>query len=60
MGKPFKIEIGVKQGDSLYPILLYAALEEIFRKLKWENIGNKINGKYLNKMIKFMVPRPGP
>ena len=54
MGKPFKIENGVKQGDPLSPplsrILFCAALEEIFRKLKWEKMGMKINAKYLNNL----------
>jgi hypothetical protein len=44
------IQRGVKQGDVISPSLFNAALEEIFRKLDWEELGIKIDGKYLNNL----------
>lgn len=49
-GEYFEIKKGVKQGDPLSPALFCCALEEIFRKLKWENRGIKINGEFLNNL----------
>ena len=37
----------MRQGDPLSYILFNAVLEEIFRRVNWENKGLKIDGKYL-------------
>lgn len=49
-GPSFKIERGVKQGDPLSPKLFIAVLEEIFRKLDWDNKGLNLHGKYLSHL----------
>ena len=46
----FKIERGVRQGDPISPKLFSAVLEDIFRRLNWEDRGVKINGKRLNHL----------
>ena len=46
----FKMERGVRQGDSISPKLFDAVLEDIFRRLNWENRGVKINGNRLNHL----------
>ena len=46
----FKIERGVRQGDPMSPKLFNAVLEDIFRRLNWEDRGVKINGKRLNHL----------
>ena len=38
------------QGDPLSPILFNCALEQIFRKLDWENKGVNINGKKISNL----------
>ena len=48
-GPTFKMGRGVRQGDPLSPNL-FNSLEEIFRKINWENKGIKINGKYKNNL----------
>ncbi|KAH7666357.1 hypothetical protein AAVH_43283, partial [Aphelenchoides avenae] len=53
--KPIKIPIrrGVRQGDTISPKLFTAALEMIFRKLKWEerrNAGINIDGRRLTHL----------
>lgn len=35
-GECFKVERGIKQGDPLSSLIFIAALEEIFKKLKWQ------------------------
>ena len=39
------IKRGIRQGDCMSPILFNACLEEIFKKLTWENKGIKICGE---------------
>ena len=46
----FKIERGVRQGDPVSPKLFNAVLEDIFRRLNWEDRGVKINEKRLNHL----------
>ncbi len=40
----------MKQGDPLSANLFNSVLEEIFRKLDWEEKGVKINGQWLNNL----------
>ncbi len=42
------IRKGVRQGDTISPKLFTACLEEIFKKLEWDEMGLKIDGEYLN------------
>lgn len=49
-GTPFPIRRGVKQGDPLSPNLFTAVLESIFKELSWDNMGIKIEGKYLTHL----------
>lgn len=46
----FKLERGVRQGDTISPKLFTLALENIFKKLDWSNMGININGKFLNHL----------
>lgn len=41
---------GVRQGDTISPKLIAAALEDVFRTLNWENQGIMIDGKPLNHL----------
>lgn len=49
-GKEIKINRGVRQGDPLSPKLFTAVLEEILRKLKWDQYGLNINGEQLSHL----------
>jgi hypothetical protein len=40
----------VRQGDTISPKLFNAALESVFRKLKWENKGIMIDGEPLSHL----------
>ncbi len=44
-GEYFDIKKGVKQGDPLSPALFNCALEEVLKKMEWEQKGLNINGK---------------
>ena len=46
----FRIERGVRQGDTISPKLFNAALEQVFRQLDWENTGIVVNGERLNHL----------
>ena len=46
----FQIQKGVRQGDTLSPILFNDGLEQVFRMLKWDNKGISINGDKLNHL----------
>ncbi len=50
--KSSKIPIrkGVRQGDTISPKLFRACLEEIFKKLEWDDMGLTIDGEYLNNL----------
>ncbi|CAF4744203.1 unnamed protein product [Pieris macdunnoughi] len=52
LGKTFKIERGVRQGDPLSPKLFSAVLENIFRKLEWNEFGLNIDGRKLH-LLRF-------
>ena len=41
---------GIRQSDTLSPQLFIAALEDMFRTLKWRKKGIKIDGQYLNHL----------
>lgn len=45
---PIKKEL--KQCDTTSPKLFTACLEEVFKKLYWEDIGININGEHLNNL----------
>lgn len=44
------INRGVRQGDTISPKLFTAALEEVFRTLKWENRGIMVDGEPLTHL----------
>jgi hypothetical protein len=44
------INRGIRQGDTMSPILFITCLEDIFRRLDWEGKGIKICGEYLNNL----------
>ena len=45
-----RIKRGVRQGDTISPKLFTATLENIFRRLNWENKGVKIDGEFLSNL----------
>ena len=44
------IKKGVRQGDTISPMLFTACLEEVFKLLDWEGLGVRINGEYLSNL----------
>nr|CDJ85020.1 RNA-directed DNA polymerase (reverse transcriptase) domain containing protein [Haemonchus contortus] len=42
------VKRGVRQGDTISPKLFGAALENIMRHLEWEDLGVKIDGRFLH------------
>ena len=48
--KPFQVRKGVRQGDTISPKLFTAVLEEIFRKLEWNERGIRIDGRKLSHL----------
>jgi endonuclease/exonuclease/phosphatase family metal-dependent hydrolase len=46
----FPLQRGVRQGDIISPKLFNAGLEEVFKRLDWENNGLRINGEYLSHL----------
>ena len=51
--EPFKLEKGKRQGDYISPKLFTVCLEQIFRKLNWEEMGIKIDSEIFNN-LKFV------
>lgn len=49
-GEEIKIGRGVRQGDPVSPKLFTAVLEEVFRKLNWDECGLSINGENLSHL----------
>ena len=47
-----RINIGIRQGDTVSPKLFTATLKGIFRRLNWENKGVKIDAEFLT-IIRF-------
>lgn len=46
----FNIRKGVRQGDTISPKLFTAALEEVFKRLEWQERGININGTFLSHL----------
>uniref|UniRef100_A0A7I4YIY3 Reverse transcriptase domain-containing protein n=1 Tax=Haemonchus contortus TaxID=6289 RepID=A0A7I4YIY3_HAECO len=44
------VKRGVRQGDTISPKLFSAALENIMRHLEWEDLGVKVDGRYLHHL----------
>lgn len=50
LGEPFPVRRGVRQGDPLSPKIFTAVLEEVFKKMDWDEFGLNIDGSYLNHL----------
>lgn len=48
--KNTNVEIGVRQGDPISLKLFTLALEDVFKKLDWEERGVKIDGYHLSHL----------
>ncbi|CAG9840644.1 unnamed protein product [Diabrotica balteata] len=48
--EPIKINRGVRQGDTISPKLFNQALEDVFKRLHWDDLGININGQNLNHL----------
>ncbi|XGW15320.1 hypothetical protein V3C99_001083 [Haemonchus contortus] len=44
------VKRGARQGDTILPKLFSAALENIMRHLEWEDLGVKVDGRYLHHL----------
>lgn len=44
------VRCGVKQGDTVSPVLFTAALEVVFRQLDWSDYGLRVDGEKLNHL----------
>ena len=44
------IKKGVRQGDTISPMLFTACLQEVIRSLEWEQLGIRVNGEYLSNL----------
>lgn len=44
----FKLEIGIRQGNTISPKLATVALELTFKSFDWDNIGINLDGGHLN------------
>uniref|UniRef100_A0A6G5AC50 Putative endonuclease-reverse transcriptase n=1 Tax=Rhipicephalus microplus TaxID=6941 RepID=A0A6G5AC50_RHIMP len=44
------IKKGVRQVDTISPMLFTACLQEVFRSLDWEQLGIRVNGEYLSNL----------
>lgn len=44
------VKRGVRQGDTISPKLFNASLENIMRTLEWDNMGVKVDGRYLHHL----------
>nr|CDJ82765.1 RNA-directed DNA polymerase (reverse transcriptase) domain containing protein [Haemonchus contortus] len=45
------VKRGVRQGDTISPILFSSVLENIMRHLEWEDSGVKVDGRYLPHLL---------
>ena len=45
LSKSFEIRRGVRQGDTLSPNMFNSGLEQVFRRLNWQDKGININGE---------------
>jgi len=50
LSKPFEIRRGVRQGDTLSPNMFNSGLEQLFRRLNWQDKGININGEKLSNL----------
>uniref|UniRef100_A0A183G1R5 Reverse transcriptase domain-containing protein n=1 Tax=Heligmosomoides polygyrus TaxID=6339 RepID=A0A183G1R5_HELPZ len=44
------VKKGVRQGDTMFPKLSSATLENVTRELKWEDMGVKVDGRQLQHL----------
>jgi len=50
ISQKFPLQRGVRQGDIISPKLFNAGLEEVFRRLDWDNVGIRVNGENINHL----------
>ena len=51
----FPIRRGVRQGYTISPKLFNAGLEEVFRRLQWDEVGLKVNGENISHLSSQMT-----